>query len=670
MNTPNPFNITTAVDYSDEEINKYWVDFTSHDKNFLQLMKTESPMPMYILGGKGSGKTHILRYFSFNSRKLVYREDFLSKITADQYLGIYLRCGGLNSSRFQGSSFSNETWRTLFAYYIELWFAQLLLQVVEEVVNNTDVVRDEIEICREIVTTLFDRHLDDDLQSFNAVNLYLRDLQKKMDYEINNCSVTGKINIGMEILVSPGKLIFGIPKVLRQKTGIFKNFQFIFLIDEFENLLEYQQQHINTLVREREAPVTFRVGARWYGVKTYKTFSGDEDIKEGSEYEKYIIDKIFRENDDFYEKFVKEICLRRIRESGYSLVPNRSTDFDFSNYYDQYDISGFLQKVASKGEKAGHLITLKSKLTGRAKSNDIQSIISNLRFPLDVIVERTNVFIFYREWKRNKRGNLVNISESIKDESVIYFENLDDSIHTRHAKVLDKFKNDIVDQLFKESQEKIPYVGFDKLTKMSVGIPRLLLITLKHIHRWSIFQGEIPFRKDRIGFDAQMRGVEEASNWFIEDARIAGANGRRVSDVIKRLGQYLQELRFSDTPPECSICSFSLNVNDVDEDIRKVLDYLEQYSYLINVPERTEKNSVRKFVTYQINGLIAPKWDLPLFRRGIIQFNREEVSAIFGEDNEDYERLRRTKMNKYNVPFSDANLSQSLFDEFTNDSAY
>ena len=663
MITPNPFNITTAVDYSDEEINRYWVDFVSYDKDFPQILKTDSPMPMLILGGKGSGKTHIMRYFSFNSKKIMYQDDFLTRLSKDKYIGIYLRCGGLNSSRFQGSNFSLDIWKTLFGYYIDLWFSQLLLQIIEEILTSSKAAINEKEICNEIITNLFDKVEDGPYETFHDVRGLLRGLQKEMDYEINNCSITGKTKIDIKIIVSPGRLIFGIPKILEKKASIFQNFQFIFLVDEFENLLEYQQMYVNTLVREREAPVTFRVGARWYGMKTYKTFSGEENIKEGSEYEKYIIDKMFRESDDSYNQFVKEICLRRLKESGYSLLTNHPIDYDFSNYYGEFNFNSYFERLSDKGDKIGHFSTLKSKLKGKLKAADIQIIISNLSLPEDLLLERTNVFIFYREWRKSKGVNLVAISASIKEESISFITNSKNKIETRHFKVLDKFKNDIIDQLFKEAQDKIPYTGFDKFAKMSAGIPRLLLITLKHIHRWSIFQGEIPFRKDKISVDAQMKGVEEASTWFLEDARIPGPDGRRAADVIIRLGQFLQELRFSDTPPECSICSFSINVNDITDEIRKVLDYLEQYSYLINAPERTEKNSVRKFVTYQINGLIAPKWGLPLYRRGIIQLSKEEAYAIFGDNSDSFESLRRNKMNKYNAPFTDAVAGQSLFDE-------
>jgi len=56
-------------------------------------------------------------------------------------------------------------------------------------------------------------------------------------------------------------------------------------------------------------------------------------------------------------------------------------------------------------------------------------------------------------------------------------------------------------------------------------------------------------------------------------------------------------------------------------------------------------------LTYQVSGLIAPKWSLSLSRRGVVQLNRQEVSAIFGDDN--FELLRKNKMIKYNAPFTE-----------------
>ena len=65
-NVNNPFSITKATDFSDNEINEYWVN-VNKDYNVLN---TNDIMPKYVLGGKGCGKTHLLRYFSYPLQKI------------------------------------------------------------------------------------------------------------------------------------------------------------------------------------------------------------------------------------------------------------------------------------------------------------------------------------------------------------------------------------------------------------------------------------------------------------------------------------------------------------------------------------------------------------------------------------------------------------------------
>ena len=116
----NPFNITKAVDFSDEEISNYWVDIPTGG-GFLEMAKPTSPMPMLILGGKGSGKTHLMRRLSYPVRRLDRPDRPLDVVAADGFLGIYMRCGGLNSARFSGKGQTDEAWAEVFAYYMELW---------------------------------------------------------------------------------------------------------------------------------------------------------------------------------------------------------------------------------------------------------------------------------------------------------------------------------------------------------------------------------------------------------------------------------------------------------------------------------------------------------------------------------------------------------------------
>src|SRR5580704_17971273 len=121
----NPFNITKAVDFSDQQIFDFWIDLPESG-GFQELAKPSSPMPMFILGGKGSGKTHLMRYFSYALQCIRHKKDVIGGIKNDKYIGVYLRCSSLNSLRFREKGQREEMWEEVFAYYMELWLSQIM----------------------------------------------------------------------------------------------------------------------------------------------------------------------------------------------------------------------------------------------------------------------------------------------------------------------------------------------------------------------------------------------------------------------------------------------------------------------------------------------------------------------------------------------------------------
>ena len=128
--TPNPFNVTKAVDFSDKQILDFWVDLPD-GSGILSLVQPTSPMPMIIEGGKGSGKTHLMRYLTLTNQLLRFNNNVTSTFEEDGYIGIYVRFSALNASRFKGKNQSAEIWSDIFAYYSELWLGQLLLESVD-----------------------------------------------------------------------------------------------------------------------------------------------------------------------------------------------------------------------------------------------------------------------------------------------------------------------------------------------------------------------------------------------------------------------------------------------------------------------------------------------------------------------------------------------------------
>ncbi len=113
--TINPFNVTKATDFSDPQIHELWVELSAQAR-FAELAKPTSPMPMFILGGKGSGKTHLMRHFSWPIQKLRHKSDGFAAVTQDGYIGVYCWTGDLHAGRFEGKQQPPQVWNDVFAY--------------------------------------------------------------------------------------------------------------------------------------------------------------------------------------------------------------------------------------------------------------------------------------------------------------------------------------------------------------------------------------------------------------------------------------------------------------------------------------------------------------------------------------------------------------------------
>lgn len=662
-NLQNPFNITKAVDFSDQQINDYWVDMPNG--GFKEMAKPLSPMPMIILGGKGSGKTHLMRYFSYPLQKIRFYPNIIKGIVQEGCIGIYFRCSGLNSYRFKGKGQDDETWKTVFTHYMDLWIAQLVLSTTHNVFQNRAEFNESGQvICNDIIS-LFDRKDFPLPKSLNDMIHCLHEMQRQIDDAVNNCSITGKLEVS--IRAKPASLVFGIPGIMVKRLPVLNNILFLYLIDEFENLTDEQQKYFNTLIREKKAPTSIKVGARLYGIHTYGTYSADEEIKEGSEYERLPLDELLREKTKEYKTFVKRLCARRLTKAGYfpEVLDNLDSIAEsLSSFFEVPEKGRFASKETSIiVEKYGnrerpYLKFLRSKLkeglnrkiaSGISNESDITVIINNLAVPEYPLLEKTNIFLLYQDWFSNI--NLIKSSQKISEQCKRYIQN--PSEEGRYNQVFSHFQGDLMAQLLRDCNRKQRYLGLDTFIEMSCGLPRNLLIILKNIFRWSSFNGETPFRNMRISINSQQKGVIEASDWFYKDARKTGVDGRIIRDSIDRLARLFRDIRFSDKPSECSLSTFSIDVSQVSEKARYVLEEAENWSLLINITGgQRDRNTKRVDEKYQINRMLAPRWNLPISRRGALALNPEEANAIFDPDcSQLFETIRKKRIGRMMAPY-------------------
>lgn len=660
----NPFTLTKSNDLSDEQIEALWVDVTDKDNALISMVRPASPMPMMILGGKGSGKTHLMRYCSFGVQKLRYSREGISiseGIRRDGYLGLYFRCEGLNASRFSGKEIKEEAWRDLFAFYVELWLSQEMLKVINELFVEQSVSESvESTVCEQI-GELFDTDQPTAATLLEIVE-HLKKIQRSLDFEVNNAAFTGKVDV--RVCITRGRLIFGIPRIV-SKLEILAKVLFVYQLDEFENFSASQQEYINTLVREREAPATFKIGARIYGIKTRVTLSdGEENIKD-SEYESLRLDETFRRNEKVYNALAKALVVRRIEEGIFN-GPNRigaeqwlekigtqfeeqSTDWKSESFIQLLGRSADMERAHFRNLRRKLIQGNESKCTPGVVSNpDIQTVIEGLSCPKYPLLEKANLLEFYQAWSDGK--DLSKTARDISKDCAAFIEGRRDS---KYSQSLQHYKSDLIAQLVRENKGKQLYLGLDNFIKMSEGLPRVLITLLKHVCDWAIFNGEKVFQGGKITIDSQQKGTLEASEWFLNSMRKAGSDGVAIRTSIDRLADLFRINRFSDKPIECSLIAFSFSPGGISPEARRILQMAEARSFLLNIAGgQKERNSEQVTTKLQLNRMLSPRWELPIARRGVVPLSAREIDAIFDPAKEtEFRAIRSEWEAKMTAPY-------------------
>lgn len=642
----NPFGITKATEYTDNQILDYWVDLTlDEDQTIAGVLNPTEFLPKYVLGSKGCGKTHVLRYFSYSLQKIRHNGDINKILEDDKYIGIYTVLDGLTSSRFEGKGVNDEIWSSLFQYYFELYIVDKFLYVVDDIVNS--ICNDERKINQfaKTLCELFCEKIDNssisNVQSFHSL---ISGLRKKIDIEILNAPFKRELDYeSVKVLFSPGDLIFGIPKCIKESFYNFKDVKIIYILDEYEKLFDWQKVFVNTLVWEKKIPSTFWIGARKHGYTTRKTKTG-EDLKPGSEFQPIELDVIIRKNDDMYKQFAKKLYVNRLikyYETRKQLFSSEEVDKYFTSKFEKYEdkavIYIILNKYKNKEFKHNKELNqklkeaLKNKYATGLKEEETDVLVKLLCENTDdnPLEQKLKLCLFYQKWAKAKRtDNLMDIALFVNKEYSLEKEGQASSF----TNIREKYKEDLLAQLTTECNIKnLCYSGLNDFIDLSWGNPRVFLLILKLIIEKSQFLGEKPLEDgSKISLDAQFQGVYETARWFYNEAEIVGEVGRNLYKSINNLADLFRLYRFTDKITETSVSCFNFILEELSATAIDYIKLAETHSLIIEIESgRKGKNTGRKERMYQLNRTISPLWNLPSSRRGSASLNKELADAIF-----------------------------------------
>ncbi|MEI3848062.1 MULTISPECIES: ORC-CDC6 family AAA ATPase [unclassified Microbacterium] len=652
-----PFDVTKAVDLNDPQIELTYVSFGGRDRS---IVDPASAMPQFLTGLKGGGRTHLLRHYSYPLQKT--RSDRpLHQVQADGYIGIYFRCGGLNGSRFRGKGQPAEQWATTFAYYMDLWLTELLLATVADLSEseqwrNSETAKVYVAIARALQANV--SGADEVVDPLSAILGYLTQLRREIDWAVNNAAHTGRLDI--QVRSNPGELIFAAAKSVSTLPG-FQDVTITFLADEYENLTESQQIYFNTLIREKEAPATFLVGGRSWGIRTHKTLSAGEVNKKGSEYELYPIDTAYASDPAEYQNFCRDLIMRRLAA------------FDL----DEQESAGWISRLSFGADDRLHtrrlhdvlarytalerpyLVDLRNAVSKAQGSRIASGVVDALSMPRYPLIEKLAILRFYQLWYAGQEPSAESAAAA-RDFVAPLADGTEDVELTNFFK---QRKSDAIAQIYAGAGRQTAYAGFTELVALSGFLPRNLLMILKYVSHWAQFHGENVFRgSGQISERALSEGVLDASNWYLADAKPLGTQGEECEIAIRRLGQYMHSIRYADKPSEIDIATFSTSLSQVSPDALAVLERCVSHGLLVEVRGgRSARNHGPRHRKFQLHPMLTPMWGLRPGRRGDATLDRATVEAIFNPKVEDlaFQQVREALEMSLNAPF--ASIKDALF---------
>lgn len=298
--------------YKAEWLNEKIFHFFAAPSYFTSL---KDKRPCVLMGGRGTGKTTVLRGLSYMGQYALNNDD-IDRFDLNSYIGIYFRCDTNHVHAFSGKGIDNGTWMKIFAHYFNLIFTSEILEFIDwhKKLKSDDEVLSK-HACSLIATSL---HLGD-VSDYKELIHVLETAMYKFQADINNISDGNMPQLSLA--GDPVKIVTEQARKLRQFSGKI----FYLLIDEYENLLDSQQQIVNTLLKHVPQSYTIKIGVREMGWRVKHTMNPQESVIDPADYVLFnIVDEFTDETPDKFESFARDVCQLRIKD----LLEEDGVEFD------------------------------------------------------------------------------------------------------------------------------------------------------------------------------------------------------------------------------------------------------------------------------------------------------------------------------------------------------
>jgi hypothetical protein len=625
----NPFEDINANVIEPKQIVDFWCSPFNRGilANLDEHKFCSSKMPIILQGSRGSGKTTILKYFSFPVQKiraeLSTGKAILKLLEDDGAVGFYYRCDDSFISNFKCifENVNRDEWTLYFENYIELLFCKNILDMLITLEENGEFVNTNgnkiiFDICEKYGLKEYIKEA-----SFNDFYTFICEQVKYIDIYKNQSIFTDAI-FEPHAVFSMFTISNDIINALKTNYKEFSDILFVMMFDEFENLSDDIQKRFNTLIKFVKPNISLRIGRRSEGIATTETINKMEYLRENHDY--------------FLASLDKEKDIKLLREY-FREVSEKRLNYVNGNTLSLINMLGDMEDLmeecisTSNGRKLHLLYILKgipALSSNQALCNEIIKIIQNDNNP---IAETINAL-----WVVRSGDDYIGTAMKAATTMRSYFQKCNEKdalVHKYANDYNNKYKYSITVYLCSVYKKEKLYYGFNAICHLSNGNTRTFINLCRSIISDAIFfENKKFFDTYQISKESQNRAIHSFSRAEFEDICSIIKHGNLIRNLVMNIGNIFSayhkdnKLRY----PETNQFVFSdLELYEQDKEVIKIA---KSWSMIIK-KERTQRltaSIAKKGDIHYINKIYSPIFDISYRTRGGVNptFDKDSIHEM------------------------------------------
>ena len=491
-----------------------------------------------LMGGRGSGKTTVLRCLSYEGQEALGKQNLASPA----YVGVYYKINTNVVTAFDGPDLEPAEWRKLFGHFLNLTICGELTKYLiwyqekfdQRNLSNLFFAGVGLALDLEKTTDLI-QLLEKIEEALTLLELYINNL--------------GRDRPTISQLQSPITQFLG---QLKKMPG-HEETAFYIILDEYENLLDYQQKIVNTLIKHSGDNCYFKIGVRELGWRVRITLNDNEALISPADYELIHIEEKLKQD---FEKFARKVCESRLED-------NQALEKDL-------DIEKLLPSLSTleEAEKLGvhrRVKGLRQDLEKHYPDNTTANALHDFE-----------LFVFHQINKENLEMTLSDIQEYSR----------------RQQQAVNKYQNHAHALLFtvadKGAQVSKHYCGHKTFARIAY---RNIRFYMQLVHESIVQQKSVDKNlNEPIDYKEQTIAARQVGLNYLRELEGVTARGGHLSKLILGFGRYFQILAANPIggAPECN--QFHIRkVGDAtssgeSEDARKLLTEAVMHLALVRAP--------------------------------------------------------------------------------------